>query len=122
MPKARITLIEPVKRFITCLRSTDVVVGHMTLDDIITEGDLSVIRMTFRGTHLGDFYGVAPSGMKVKVRIRFRGREIDYVDLALTDLREVAQELADIAIVEQAPAMEGRSVLLVLAPSKPKKK
>jgi len=57
-------------------------------------------------------------GNKVKVRIRFRGREIDYVDLALTDLKEVAEELADIAIVEQAPAMEGRSVLLVLAPSK----
>jgi translation initiation factor IF-3 len=61
-------------------------------------------------------------GNKVKVRIRFRGREIDYVDLALNDLKEVAEELADIAIVEQAPAMEGRSVLLVLAPSKPKKK
>jgi uncharacterized protein len=41
--------------------------GHMTMDDIITEGDLSVIRMTFRGTHLGDFYGVPPSGMQVKV-------------------------------------------------------
>lgn len=61
-------------------------------------------------------------GNKVKVRIRFRGREIDYVDLALTDLREVAEELADIAIVEQAPAMEGRSVLLVLAPSKQQQK
>jgi len=61
-------------------------------------------------------------GNKVKVRIRFRGREIDYVDLALNDLKEVAEELADIAIVEQAPAMEGRSVLLVLAPSKQQKK
>ena len=61
-------------------------------------------------------------GNKVKVRIRFRGREIDYVDLALTDLKEVAEELADIAIVEQAPAMEGRSVLLVLAPSKQQQK
>jgi sulfide dehydrogenase [flavocytochrome c] flavoprotein subunit len=33
-PDIRITLVEPVKRFITCLRSTDVVVGHMDLDDI----------------------------------------------------------------------------------------
>ena len=33
-PDLRITLVEPVQRFITCLRSTDVVVGHMTLDDI----------------------------------------------------------------------------------------
>jgi uncharacterized protein len=41
--------------------------GRMTMDDIITEGDLSVIRMTFHGTHLGDFYGTPPSGKKVKV-------------------------------------------------------
>ncbi len=62
-------------------------------------------------------------GMKVKVRIRFRGREIDYLDLALVDLKEVAEELSDVATVEQAPALEGRSMLMLLAPSKsPKKK
>lgn len=60
-------------------------------------------------------------GMKVKVRIRFRGREIDYVNLALQDLKEVAEELSDISVIEQPPAMEGRSVLMVLAPSRPKK-
>ena len=61
-------------------------------------------------------------GMKVKVRIRFRGREIDYVDLALVDLKEVAEELADVSTVEVAPAMEGRSVLMILAPTGKKKK
>jgi len=61
-------------------------------------------------------------GMKVKVRVRFKGREIDYVDLALQDLKEVAEELADVATIEQAPAMEGRSVLMLLAPTKPSKK
>jgi translation initiation factor IF-3 len=61
-------------------------------------------------------------GNKVRVRIRFRGREIDYVDLALVDLREVAEELSDISLVEQAPAMEGKSVLMILAPSKQQKK
>jgi translation initiation factor IF-3 len=61
-------------------------------------------------------------GMKVKVSIRFRGREIDYLDLALGDLKEVAEELADVATVEQAPALEGRSMLMLLAPSKVKKK
>jgi translation initiation factor IF-3 len=60
-------------------------------------------------------------GMKVKVRIRFRGREIDYLDLALVDLKEVAEELSDVAQVEQAPALEGRSMLMVLAPAKKKK-
>jgi translation initiation factor IF-3 len=62
------------------------------------------------------------NGMKVKVRIRFRGREIDYLDLALKDLKEVAEELSDVAQVEQAPGLEGRSMLMVLAPSKAKKK
>jgi translation initiation factor IF-3 len=61
-------------------------------------------------------------GNKVRVRVRFKGREIDYVDLALVDLKEVAEELSDVSTIEQAPAMEGRSVLMVLAPSKPKKK
>jgi len=61
-------------------------------------------------------------GNKVKVRVRFRGREIDYVDLALQDLKDVAEELSDVAIVEVPPAMEGRSVLMVLTPSKTGKK
>ena len=61
-------------------------------------------------------------GNKVRVRIRFRGREIDYVEMALTDLKKVAEELADISAIEQAPIMEGRSVVMVLAPAKTKKK
>lgn len=61
-------------------------------------------------------------GMKVKVRIRFRGREITYPELALNDLKEVAEELSDVAVVEQAPALEGRTMLMVLAPGKPAKK
>lgn len=62
-------------------------------------------------------------GNKVKVRIRFRGREISYPEIALTDLKEVAEALADVSVVEQAPALEGRTMLMVLAPGKtPKKK
>jgi translation initiation factor IF-3 len=61
-------------------------------------------------------------GMKVKVRIRFRGREITYPEIALGDLKEVAESLADVAVVEQAPALEGRTMLMVLAPGKPVKK
>ncbi len=61
-------------------------------------------------------------GMKVKVRIRFRGREITYPEIALSDLKEVAESLSDVAIVEQAPALEGRTMLMVLAPGKVAKK
>ncbi len=62
-------------------------------------------------------------GMKVKVRIRFRGREITYPEIALNDLKQVAELLSDVAVIEQAPALEGRTMLMVLAPGKlPKKK
>jgi translation initiation factor IF-3 len=61
-------------------------------------------------------------GMKVKVRVRFRGREITYPEIALTNLKEVAESLSDIAIVEQSPALEGRTMLMVIAPTKGVKK
>jgi translation initiation factor IF-3 len=55
-------------------------------------------------------------GMKVRVRIRFRGREITYPEIGLEALDEIAAELEDVAIVEQHPGMEGRTMLMVLAP------
>jgi translation initiation factor IF-3 len=58
-------------------------------------------------------------GMKVKVTVRFRGREIDYPGLAMEDLREIAEELADVGAIEAAPKLEGRVMSMVLAPSKP---
>ncbi len=62
------------------------------------------------------------SGMKVKVRIRFRGREITYPEIALNDLKSIAEDLADVGVVEQTPSIEGQSMLMVLAPVKSKKK
>lgn len=61
-------------------------------------------------------------GMKVKVTVRFRGREIDYPQLAMEDLREIAEELADISIIEAPPKLEGRVMSMVLTPSKPGQK
>jgi translation initiation factor IF-3 len=61
-------------------------------------------------------------GKKVKVRIRFRGREIHYPEIALEDLREIAEELSDCAVIEHSPSMEGRTMLMVLAPASTKKK
>ena len=56
--------------------------------------------------------------MKVRVTIRFRGREITYPEIALEDLREIAQALSDVSTVEQAPAIEGRAMSMMLVPSK----
>ena len=55
-------------------------------------------------------------GMKVKVRIQFRGREITHPEIAHEHLKEFADALADVAKVEQKPDLEGRSLLMVLAP------
>lgn len=61
-------------------------------------------------------------GNKVKVTIRFRGREITYPEIALEDLKEIAEELVDVAIIEQSPNIEGRTMGMVLAPAKAGKK
>jgi translation initiation factor IF-3 len=61
-------------------------------------------------------------GMKVRVRIRFRGRERDYPQIALDRLNRVAAELKDIAIIEQMPLMEGGSMSMLLAPQAENKK
>jgi len=55
-------------------------------------------------------------GKKVKVRVRFRGRERDYPEIALEDMKEIAEELQDISVIEHAPSFEGRTLLMVLAP------
>lgn len=75
-----------------------------------------------RGFKVKDARRWLEDGMKVKVTVRFRGREMDYPEIALTDLKEIAQDLADVATVEQMPSMEGRSMTVVLAPAKGSKK
>jgi translation initiation factor IF-3 len=59
-------------------------------------------------------------GKKVRVRIRFRGREIHYPEIALEDLQSIADELSDVGVIEQSPMMEGRTMLMMLTPAKPK--
>lgn len=55
-------------------------------------------------------------GDKVKLTVRFRGREIVHADLARQKLTEMAKELDEIAAVERAPRLEGRQMIMILAP------
>jgi len=71
-----------------------------------------------RGFKVEDARGWLEKGNKVKVTIKFRGREMDYPEIALQDLKEIAETLSDVSTVEQAPQMEGRTMLVVLAPAK----
>jgi translation initiation factor IF-3 len=55
-------------------------------------------------------------GNKVKITLRFRGREMAHTNLGLRVLDRVRTEVADIAKVEMEPNFEGRQVTMVLAP------
>jgi translation initiation factor IF-3 len=55
-------------------------------------------------------------GDKVKVTMRFRGRELSHGQLGMAVLQRVAEQTAEIAKVEAHPRMEGRQMLMVLAP------
>ncbi len=61
-------------------------------------------------------------GMKVRVRVRFRGRERDYPGIAHERLQAIATELRDVATVEQPPLMEGNTMLMLLAPNPDKRR
>jgi translation initiation factor IF-3 len=71
-----------------------------------------------RGFKVDDSRRWLLQGHKVRVTIRFRGREMDYPEIALEDLKEIAAALSDVSSVEQTPQMEGRTMLVVLAPAK----
>lgn len=73
-----------------------------------------------RGFKVDDARRWLLQGHKVRVTVKFRGREMDYPEIALEDLREVAQSLSDVGIIEQAPMMEGRTMLVVIGPAKAK--
>ena len=62
-------------------------------------------------------------GDKVKVTLRFRGREMAHQDLGMELLQRVQSDLSELGVVEQAPKLEGRQMMMVIAPvSKSKKK
>jgi translation initiation factor IF-3 len=55
-------------------------------------------------------------GAKVKVRLRFRGREVTHPEVARELMRRFAEELNDVAEIEKRPSMEGMTMLMVLTP------
>ncbi|WP_285765168.1 translation initiation factor IF-3 [Biformimicrobium ophioploci] len=86
-------------------------------------------EMKFRpGTDIGDYKiklrnitKFLEEGDKVKVSLRFRGREMAHQELGMEMMKRIETDLVDLGVVEQHPKMEGRQMLMVLAPSKKKK-
>jgi translation initiation factor IF-3 len=76
------------------------------------EGDYQIKMRNIR-RFLGD-------GDKVKVTLRFRGREITHQDLGIQLLNRIRDDLADSIVVEQFPKLEGRQMIMMIAPARKK--
>jgi len=59
-------------------------------------------------------------GDKCKITLRFRGREITHQELGLALLNRIRDELADTILIEQFPKLEGRQMIMMIAPGKKK--
>ncbi len=57
-------------------------------------------------------------GNKVRITVRFRGREVNYVKMGEDVLNQFIEELKDVATVEKKPFLEGKNMFIILAPSK----
>jgi len=90
---------------------------------------MQVKEMKFRpGTEEGDYQvklrnltRFLSDGDKAKVTLRFRGREMAHQELGIELLKRIEADLAELGTVEQFPKMEGRQLIMVLAPNTKKK-
>lgn len=69
-------------------------------------------------TKLKNAKGYVEKGHKVKVSVRFKGRQIAHSDLGRDVILKFADALSEVGVIEQAPKLEGRSMSLVVAPKK----
>ncbi len=67
-------------------------------------------------TKLRNLVKFLKAGDKVKVSIRFRGREITHLSIGEKVLNRLAKEVEEISIVERRPKLEGRSMIMILSP------
>ncbi|WP_259374710.1 translation initiation factor IF-3 [Roseateles aquatilis] len=88
---------------------------------------IEVKEVKFRpGTDEGDYQikmrnlrrFISEDGDKGKVTLRYRGREITHQEIGMRMLERIRDELADVAVVEHMPKLEGRQMIMVLAPKK----
>ena len=95
-------------------------------DAKLKQKQIQVKEIKFRpGTDEGDYkiklrnlIKFLQEGDKTKVTLRFRGREMAHQEFGVRLLERVKQDLQDYGVVEQFPKMEGRQLVMVLAPAK----
>ncbi|GJM06880.1 MAG: translation initiation factor IF-3 [marine bacterium B5-7] len=104
---------EKKKRAAARKKQKRVQVKEIKLRPVTEEADLMVkLRNGLRFLDNGD---------KIKVSLRFRGREMSHQEIGLRLLQRFQQEVGDAGIVEQEPKLEGRQIIMVIAPARTKK-
>lgn len=72
------------------------------------------------GTKSGHVRRFLEAGSKVRASIMFRGREMTHTELGLRLLERLAEDMSELATVEASPKVDGRNMVMVLAPTKAK--
>ena len=85
----------------------------LKLKEIRMQPKIGAGDLDFKSKHVQEFLA---EGNKVKVTIRFRGRELAHTELGYDVLKEVLNRLDDEYVIEKQPAMEGRFMSMTLSP------
>jgi translation initiation factor IF-3 len=85
-------------------------IKEIKLRPVTEEGDYKV--------KIRNLLGFLESGDKVKVTIRFRGREITHKELGTSLLDRVVKDIEGVGVVEQMPKLEGRQMVMMISPKK----
>ena len=86
---------------------------QLKLKEIRMQPKIGAGDLDFKSKHVQEFLN---EGNKVKVTIRFRGRELAHTELGYDVLKEVLKRLDDEYVIEKQPAMEGRFMSMTLSP------
>jgi translation initiation factor IF-3 len=89
----------------------------LKLKEIRMQPKIDEHDLDFKSKHVREFLA---EGNKVKVTIRFRGRELAHTELGLDVLKDVLQRIEGDYVLDKAPSMEGRFMSMVLSPKSKK--
>jgi translation initiation factor IF-3 len=102
---------ESKKRHEAKLKQKQIVVKEVKFRPGTDEGDYQIKMRNLRRF-------IEEDGDKGKVTLRYRGREITHQDIGMRLLERIRDELADVSVVEHMPKLEGRQMIMVLAPKR----
>ncbi|MGB9711941.1 MAG: translation initiation factor IF-3 [Dissulfurimicrobium hydrothermale] len=88
---------------------------HVQIKEIKLRPRTDTHDMEVKKRHIREFL---KEGNKVKLTVRFRGREIVHRHLGLAILSKITEELSDVAVSEGAPSVEGPTLHIILAPKR----